>query len=192
MKSGHRESVIEDITRQWRHERPDLDLGDFLLAIYLRRLGQLIENEYDRMCQARFGMSARDMRVLLALRRGGPPHALRPTDLFESLLITSGAVTKQVDRLERRRLVKRLPDPEHGGGFRVQLTARGLEMVDTAVELLAKSSPIKPATSRVDKRERDQAASFCLKLIAILEQAREPSPAAATRKKARRTPRARA
>ena len=62
MKSGQGESVIGHITRQWQLERPDLDLGDFLLAIYLRRLGQLIENEYDRMCQARFGMSARDMR----------------------------------------------------------------------------------------------------------------------------------
>jgi len=192
VKSGHGESVIEHITRQWQHERPDLDLGDFLLAIYLRRLGQLIENEYDRMCQARFGMSARDMRVLLALRRGGPPHALRPTDLFESLLVTSGAVTKQVDRLERRRLVKRLPDPDHGGGFRVQLTPRGLEMVDAAVDLLAKSSPIKPATSQVDKREREAAARFCLKLISLLESAKEPAAAAATtRKRARRAPRVR-
>ena len=193
MKSAHGESVIEHITRQWRQERPDLDLGDFLLAIYLRRLGQLIENEYDRMCQARFGMSARDMRVLLALRRGGPPHALRPTDLFEALLVTSGAVTKQVDRLERRRLVKRLPDPDHGGGFRVQLTPRGLEMVDTAVDLLARSSPIRPATSRLNKRECDAAARFCLDLISILEAVKEPASAASTTPtKARRTPRPRA
>ena len=188
MKSGHGESVIEDITRQWLQERPDLDLGDFLLAIYLRRLGQLIETEYDRMCQARFGMSAHDMRVMLALRRCGPPYAMRPTDLFEALLITSGAVTKQVDRLERRRLVKRLPNPEHGGGLRVQLTARGLEMVDAAVELLAKASVIKPATSRLGKRERDTAAQFCIRLISMLEPPKEPVPTAVSgRKEPRRT-----
>lgn len=193
MKSGFGENVIDHITRQWQHERPDLDLGDFLLAIYLRRLGQLIENEYDRMCQARFGMSARDMRVLLALRRGGSPYALRPTDLFEALLVTSGAITKQVDRLERRRLVKRLPDPDHGGGFRVQLTPRGLEMVDAAVELLAVSSPIKPATSRLNKRDSNEAARFCLKLISILESVKEPAVTTGpTRKKVRRTLRARA
>jgi DNA-binding MarR family transcriptional regulator len=142
---------------------------------------------------ARFGMSAHDMRVLLALRRGGPPYALRPTDLFESLLVTSGAVTKQVDRLERRRLVKRLPDPDHGGGLRVQLSPRGLEMVDAAVELLARSSPIRPATAPLDKRERDAAARFCLKLIAMLEAPAKPTSAAQPApKKARRTPRARA
>ena len=88
---------------------------------------------------------------------------------------------------------RRLPDPEHGGGFRVQLTARGLEMVDTAVDLLAKSSPIKPATARLDRRERDAAARFCLKLISMLEPAKEaPLAAGRTRQKARRTPRARA
>ena len=184
MTAGEPDSFIDEITRQWERERPDLDLGDFLLAIYLRRLGRLIESEYERMCQARFGMSAWDMRVLLALRRGGPPYAMRPTDLFEALLVTSGAVTKQVDRLQRRRLVKRLPDPDHGGGFRVQLTERGLEMVDAAVELLARDSAIRPATEKIDKREREAAARFCLKLIALLEPGR-PAPAAKTRKRAR-------
>jgi DNA-binding MarR family transcriptional regulator len=185
--AGEGHSFIEEITRQWQRARPDLDLSDFLLAIYLRRLGRLIENEYDRMCQARFGMSAWDMRVLLALRRGGPPYAMRPTDLFEALLVTSGAVTKQVDRLQKRRLVKRLPDPEHGGGFRVQLTERGLEMVDAAVDLLARDSSIRPATSRLDKREREAAARFCLKMIALLEPAPPAEAQPARKKSVRRT-----
>ena len=188
--AGEPDTFIEEVTRQWQRERPDLDLGDFLLAIYLRRLGRLIESEYEHMCQARFGMSASDMRVLLALRRGGPPHAMRPTDLFEALLVTSGAVTKQVDRLQRRRLVKRLPDPEHGGGFRVQLTDRGLEMVDAAVELLARNSAIRPATSKFDKREREAATRFCLKLIALLEPNRSAPAPAKPRKGARRAARA--
>ena len=187
--AGEPDTFIEEITRQWERERPDLDLSDFLMAIYLRRLGRLIESEYERMCQARFGMSAWDMRVLLALRRGGPPHAMRPTDLFEALLVTSGAVTKQVDRLQRRRLVKRLPDPDHGGGFRVQLTDRGLEMVDAAVELLARDSAIRPATSKFDKREREAATRFCLKLIAFLEPARPAPVSAKPRKNARRAAR---
>ena len=185
-------SFIEEITQQWERERPDLDLGDFLLAIYLRRLGRLIENEYDGLCQARFGMSAWDMRVLLALRRGGPPYAMRPTDLFEALLVTSGAVTKQVDRLQRRRLVKRLRDPEHGGGFRVQLTERGLQMVDAAVDLLAKESAIGPATSQFDKAGRDALRRSCLKLISLLEPAKPTSapmdkPKTSTSRKSART-----
>jgi DNA-binding MarR family transcriptional regulator len=188
VKTGQSETIIGEITRQWERERPDLDLGDFLLAIYLRRLGRLIETEYDRVCQARFAMSAWDMRVLLALRRGGPPHAMRPTDLFEALLVTSGAVTKQVDRLERRRLVKRLPDPDYGGGFRVQLTKRGLEMVDAAVELLAVDSAVKPATAQLDPREREEGTRFCLKLVALLEPVKAPAAPAGKTGGSRRRP----
>jgi DNA-binding MarR family transcriptional regulator len=99
-------------------------------------------------------------------------------------------VTKQVDRLQRRRLVKRLPDPDHGGGFRVQLTDRGLEMVDAAVELLARDSAIRPATSKFDKREREAATRFCLKLIALLEPARSAPPSAKPKKGARPAARA--
>ena len=194
MKAAPAKSFIEEITQQWQRERPDLDLGDFLLAIYVRRLGRLIESDYERMCQTRFGMSAWDMRVLLALRRGGPPYAMRPTDLFEALLVTSGAVTKQVDRLQRRRLVKRLRDPEHGGGFRVQLTERGVQMVDAAVELLARESSIRPATSQFDKAEREALGRACLKLISLLEPG-QPPPATESKpragKPARKSPRGR-
>ena len=191
MKAAPAKSFIEEISQQWQRERPDLDLGDFLLAIYVRRLGRLIENDYERMCQTRFGMSAWDMRVLLALRRGGPPYAMRPTDLFEALLVTSGAVTKQVDRLQRRRLVKRLRDPEHGGGFRVQLTERGVQMVDAAVELLARESSIRPATSQFDKAEREALGRACLKLISLLEPGKTPDAAPSKPKAAKSTKRPR-
>ena len=138
MKAGQRESFIGEITREWERERPDLDLRDFLLAIYLRRLGRLIENEYNRMCQARFGMSAWDMRVLLALRRGGPPYAMRPTDLFEALLVTSGAVTKHRSP-GAAAAGQALRGPDYGAGFHQR--ERGLEI----------SSHLRlPATSNID------------------------------------------
>src|SRR5205809_227168 len=99
-------TYIDEITAEWRRERPDLDLDKLLLAIYLQRLGILISSDFERFCQVQFKMRASDLRVLLALRRGGAQHSRRPTDLFRALLVTSGAVTKQVDRLEKRRLVK--------------------------------------------------------------------------------------
>src|SRR4051812_20506242 len=88
-------TYIDEITADWRRERPDLDLDKLLLAIYLQRLGILISNDFARYCQTQFKMSAADLRVLLALRRVGPPYSRRPTDLFRALLVTSGAVTKQ-------------------------------------------------------------------------------------------------
>jgi DNA-binding MarR family transcriptional regulator len=93
--ASEKQTLIHEISRQWRRVRPDLDLQNFLLEIYLMRIGRVIEARFSKMCVRRFGMRAQDMRVLLALRRGGSPFAKRPTDLFRALLVTSGAITKQ-------------------------------------------------------------------------------------------------
>ena len=114
------------------------------------------------------------MRLLLALRRGGAPFAKRPTDLFRALLVTSGAITKQVDRLARKKLVRRLPDPDYGGGFLVQLTDQGVETVDRAATVIARESFIGPAMAVLKPVERDAAEQFCLALVAALEK---PAPA---------------
>lgn len=164
-------SLIHEITRQWRTERPDLDLQNFLLQIYLQRIGRIIESRFAKMCPRRFGIRAQDMRLLFALRRGGTPFAKRPTDLFRATLVTSGAITKQVDRLAKKKLVRRLPDPDYRGGFLVQLTARGLEVIDRASDIIATEPFIGPAMAAMSAGERDAAERFCLRVIATLEAA---------------------
>jgi DNA-binding MarR family transcriptional regulator len=173
-----RGSLIELITLQWQHERSDLDLSDFLLAIYLMRLGMLVERAYGRMCELRYGISGADMRVLLALRRGGPPYAKRPTDLFRALVVTSGAMTKKVDRLTEHGLVERMPDPGHGGGFLIRLTRKGLQVVEEVVEHLARQSVIAPAMSQFTAAEREAGNRFALRVLASLEETglAEPEP----------------
>ena len=166
-------SYIDEITAQWKRERPDLDLDKLLLAVYLQRLGILIMSDFERYCQSQFKMGASDARVLLALQRGGPPYSKRPTDLFRALLVTSGAVTKQVDRLEKRRLVKRLPDESYGGGFQVQLTGAGRKMVDKVVKALAEGSAAASPIYDLPASERQAALQFCFKAISLLEHARE-------------------
>ena len=56
-------SLSELITVQWQRERGDLDLQNFLLAIYFMRLGTLVDRAFDRGCQKRYGISGSDMRV---------------------------------------------------------------------------------------------------------------------------------
>lgn len=167
--------LIHEITRQWHAERPDLDLQNFLLQIYLQRIGRIIESRFGKMCVRRFGIRAQDMRLLFALRRGGTPFARRPTDLFKATLVTSGAMTKQVDRLVRRKLVRRLPDPDYRGGFLVQLTEKGREIIDHASTIVATQSFIGPAMKAMKPAERAAAERFCLRLIATLEAA-DPVP----------------
>lgn len=163
-------SHIELITLQWQHERSDLDLSNFLLAIYFMRLGTLVERAFDRMCQRVWGVSGSDMRVLLALRRGGPPYAKRPTDLYRALIVTSGAITKKIDRLASHGMVERMIDPGHAGGFIVHLTKKGLEAVEQAVVKLAKESSVAPAMARFSEDERAAGNAFCLRTLALMEE----------------------
>jgi DNA-binding MarR family transcriptional regulator len=165
----HGKSLIELITVQWQRERGDLDLSNFLLAIYLMRLGTIIERSFGHLCEERYGISGSDMRVLFALRRGGPPYVKRPTDLFRALLVTSGAITKKVDRLAALNLVERLQDPGHLGGFLVRLTKKGVQTADQMVETLANESAIAPAMRQFSKSEREQGSHFALAALSALE-----------------------
>jgi len=166
-------TYIDEITSQWKRERLDFDLDNILLAIYLQRLGILIMSDFERYCQSQFKMGGSDLRVLLALRRSGPTYSKRPTDLFRALLVTSGAVTKQVDRLEKRKFVKRLPDESYGGGFQVQLTDTGRKLAEKVLKELAEGSAVASPIYDLPASERQAALRFCFKAISLLERARE-------------------
>jgi len=173
-------TFIELITVQWQRERGDLDLSNFLLAIYLMRLGSVIERDFDGLCQQRYRISGSDMRVLFALRRGGPPYVKRPTDLFKALLVTSGAMTKKVDRLASLGMVERVRDPGHLGGFLIRLTRKGVQVADEMVGALAKRSAIDPAMGQFTAAEREQLGRFALRMLTALEAAGAFDEAAST------------
>ena len=162
-------SHARDVAESIRRERPDLNPSDYLYWIYLRRLGHILDQVDDRRCRSRFGVSSADMRVLYALRRAGAPYSRRPTELFRSLLVTSGAVTKQVDRLAKLKLVKRSPDPANKASFLVSLTARGLKVADDSLTALAEfARPSK--TSSLSRVEHDMMCALCEKMLLDLEK----------------------
>jgi DNA-binding MarR family transcriptional regulator len=162
--------AFDEIIASWRRERPDLYLDDMLLAIGLARLSKMLDARFERLTQDRFGISSSDMRVLLALRRSGHPYARRPTDLFRALIVTSGAITKQVDRLAKKGLVARAPDPLHAGGYLVHLTLKGLKVVDAATEALATTSIIASGLRGLTEAEASNCFRFVQDLIREIER----------------------
>lgn len=72
----------------------------------IQRLAQLLDVAL-RPPFAHAGLGQGDFDVLAALRRSGPPYSRSPGQLREALMVTSGAVTKQVDRLLAKGLVTR-------------------------------------------------------------------------------------
>jgi DNA-binding MarR family transcriptional regulator len=115
---------LASITAQWKRELPGLELRPFLVSSTILRLAVRIEREFAAKSRAR-GLGSGDMRVLLTLRRSGPSYAISPTALFRSLMVTSGAVSKQVDRLAELGLVERVADPDQLRGVLIRLRPAG-------------------------------------------------------------------
>lgn len=99
----------------------------------ISRLSRLLEKSIEETF-ASFGLGRGGFDVLAALRRAGEPYRLSPTELYNSLLISSGAMTNRIDRLEEIGLVERTPDPDDRRGVSVGLTPAGKELIDVAVE----------------------------------------------------------
>ncbi|HEX6152201.1 MAG TPA: MarR family transcriptional regulator [Solirubrobacterales bacterium] len=157
---------VEALVSQWEKERPDLDLETMALAARLLGVGRMIDARIGALA-AEHEITVGDGDILLTLRRSGRPYRLLPTQLTESLLVSSGTMTNRLDRLERRGLVERVPNPEDRRSVEIALTDRGLELVDAVVgehvareqEMLAPLSP----------RERETLTRILRKLAAHIE-----------------------
>ena len=172
---------------EWSRERPDVDLTAFIIAAAIKQIDQQTEAEFRRV-SANMGIGPGDLRVLFALRRSGIDNPRRPTDLFQSLLVTSGAVTKQVDRLESEGLIQRLPDPAYQRGSLIRLTRRGVKVADAAIEAICSDkTTIGAAISSLTDEDREIGKQFLQRLLTKFEavegaEAAAAAPPAAPRK----------
>ncbi|MFJ5044460.1 MarR family winged helix-turn-helix transcriptional regulator [Streptomyces sp. NPDC088719] len=121
--------AIAAIVEQWEHERPDLDAAPMLVIGRLFRLTDGLDQRLRPPFQAA-GLGGGDFDVLAALRRSGKPYALSAGELSRTVLVTTGAISKRVDRLEARGLVGRSVAESDSRGRLVTLTVEGVELTD--------------------------------------------------------------
>ena len=164
---------IDRIVAEWNRERPDLDVSPTHTLQRITRLGLLQGSSFARVF-APHGVSFGEYLVLAALRRAGPPYRMNPTALFNSVILSSGAMTNRLDGLETMGFVERLPDPDDRRGRLVALTDKGRELVDAAVvDHLENEQRL---LGSLDPDERDQLAALLRKLL-LSEPFRELDPA---------------
>jgi DNA-binding MarR family transcriptional regulator len=121
--------AVDRIVEQWAIERPDLDTGPMEVVGRLHRVAAILETGL-REVFAQADLGNGDFDVLATLRRAGAPYRLTAGQLTASMMVTSGAVTKRVDRLERAGLVTREVCAEDARGRMIQLTDRGRALTD--------------------------------------------------------------
>lgn len=144
---------VDVIVDQWRSERPDVDVSGMAIIGRLGRLERLIRPRLDEVF-AEHDLESWEFDVLATLLRSGEPHRLTPGELLESMMITSGAMTNRIDRLEHRGFVKRAKSPSDGRQVLVSLTAKGRKKVDAAlIDHAANENAILSGLSSNQQRE---------------------------------------
>jgi len=134
--AGPEERDLDHVGRimaQWNRERPDLDVSPQGVIGRLHRLAIRLTEELVAV-YGEYGLGEGEFDVLATLRRAGAPYELAPGDLARWTMVSSGAVTKRVDRcVEQGWVTRRVSDRDHRGRV-VALTASGLEVIDRAFE----------------------------------------------------------
>ncbi|SDZ09595.1 MarR family winged helix-turn-helix transcriptional regulator [Herbiconiux ginsengi] len=122
---------VARIQEEWRRERPDVDVSPQGVIGRLHRLSALLSGALVEVYRE-FGLGEGEFDVLAALRRAGDPFERAPGELAAHTMVTTGAMTKRIDRLAEAGLVVRRPSESDGRRRVVALTPQGLDLIDAA------------------------------------------------------------
>lgn len=119
-------------------------------------------------------LAARDIEVweydvLVALRAADQPAGLSPGALIAATQVASGTMTNRIDRLARRGLITREPDPGDRRGVLVRLTTAGRRKADQARADVRKAEA--KALGTLGPRKRAQLTSGIAEALGAFEQA---------------------
>lgn len=159
---------VDQLIAQWRRQRPALDVSTMGVIGRISRLSRLLERQIEEVFGAH-GLQGGRFDVLAALVRAGEPHRLTPTQLYNSLLVSSGAITNRIDRLVDEGLVTRGADVSDRRSMPVQLTEAGRDRLDEA--LIAHLKNEERLISALEPQERELLARILRRwLIALGDQ----------------------
>lgn len=163
------EDSIAGVIGGWRATRPELKVEPIAITARLARLQAVLSPRLETVF-ARFGVRGADFAVIATLVRLTDP-SVSQRRLASELGLSAGTMSLRIDRLVKRGLVERSPDPRDGRGARVSLTDFGHELFEAcAPEHLANARELLAGLS---EPERDQLGQLLGKLLYTLE---DPGP----------------
>jgi DNA-binding MarR family transcriptional regulator len=175
---------VARVIAMWERERPDLDFSPVGVISRIGRAARYLDHGVESVLAAH-GLNRASWDVLAALRRVGEPYRLSPTQLYRSLMRTSGTITHRLHRLEAQRLVRRSGDPLDGRAALVELTSAGRRLVDkVATEHLENERQLLAGLAPAERRELSD---LLRKLLLTFERDAPVPPEPRGRKRSRRS-----
>ncbi|MEZ8697997.1 MarR family winged helix-turn-helix transcriptional regulator [Vibrio lentus] len=121
--------AIDRVVEQWAKEKPDLETEPMAMMGRIMRIAKYMETQVAEL-HKKYDMKLGEFDVLATLRRSGKPYRLTPSELIGSMMLTSGAMTNRLDKLEAKGLISREHSKEDRRSVSVQLTKDGLILID--------------------------------------------------------------
>lgn len=128
MKKNLLADEVDLISKQWQQLGLETDFNALQITARLLRLGKALENRLGKL-HAAFSLKPGEFDVLAALKRAGNV-ALTPSQLYQSMLLSSGAMTSRLDRLENKHLIQRSHCSRDRRSVKVALTEQGKTLID--------------------------------------------------------------
>jgi DNA-binding MarR family transcriptional regulator len=144
------EDLVDEVVAGFASERPDLDAVAIETACRLIYAGRKMEQRAVTVLKP-FGLNYTDLDVMGTLRRSGPTYELSPADLIRSAMITSGAMTVCLNRLERAGMISRRVSPDDRRVRIIRLTPKGRQLIDKV--LTARFGDAKEILSHLSGKE---------------------------------------
>ena len=123
--------AIDLLMGTWREARPDLDPSPLGIVGRVIVLAQNLEKSVETAL-AKHDLSLGQFDILATLRRNSPKGGLTPTQLLESVMLSSGGMTARLDQLMKAGLIARSGDASDRRKVVVDLTAKGRKLIDAA------------------------------------------------------------
>ena len=161
--------LVDSLRNEWLHEAPDLNTSPMEVVGRILRLASIWETETNHTLKV-FGIKYTDFDIIATLRRSGMPYELAPKELCEAILLTSGAMTTALARIERKGLIERGTSSNDKRQKTARLTPKGVKLAYKAS--VARFDLAKLQVSMLKSNQADQLSDLLRLLLVDTPQQR--------------------
>lgn len=162
-----KDDIVSELLQQWAAEHPDMDTAALGIVVRIQMLGKLLQSRATRALSVH-GLKHWEYDVLSVLRRQGNPYEMPATEMAKAALLTSGAMTTRIDGLEERGLLRRRQSKSDRRSILVRLTAKGLRIVDAAIDTRLKEA--NKALGAMSAKEQKHLSAVLRRLISDIDR----------------------
>ncbi|MDP5253264.1 MULTISPECIES: MarR family winged helix-turn-helix transcriptional regulator [unclassified Vibrio] len=145
--------VVDQVIAQWGAEKPQLNTLPMAVMGRLIRSVKHLETAINQV-HKQYGLKPGEFDMLATLRRSGQPYQLTPSELMANMMLSSGAMTNRLDKLEQKGWIERVHCQQDRRSVQVKLTEQGITCIESVLEQHVKEQERLMAHMSVDEQQQ--------------------------------------